>query len=68
MGARQMRPDLPKKMRVSISMTQEEKAEVQAQADHEGHRNFSAVLLKAFRLYKDRLFPTKEASDADRAA
>lgn len=62
MGARQQRPDLPKKMRVSISMTQEEKAEVQAQADREGHRNFSAVLIKAFRLYMDRMFSDKEAA------
>lgn len=66
--ARTQRPDLPKAIRVSVSMTQEQKDEIQAYADTLPHRNFSAVVVAAVREYLARYFTPKEANDADRAA
>lgn len=65
--ARTQRPDLPKAIRVSVSMTQDQKDEIQAYANTQPHRNFSAVVVAAVRDYLDRVFTPKEATD-DRAA
>lgn len=62
MTTRQLRPDEPKSVRKSLSLTQELADDIQAQADREGHRNFSAVVVKAVREYLARVFGTKEAA------
>jgi metal-responsive CopG/Arc/MetJ family transcriptional regulator len=56
MATQQRRPDQPKALRKSISVTQEMVDEIQARADEEGHRNFSWVIVQAVREYLARPF------------
>lgn len=56
MATRQLRPDQPKAIRKSLSVTQEMADDIQQRADEEGHRNFSWVVVQAVREYLARPF------------
>ena len=56
MATQQRRPEQPKAIRKSLSVTQDLANAIQARADEEGHRNFSWVIVQAVREYLARPF------------